>query len=51
MSKWHRIENIDDITITDDDYLDILIDHDRFGNVYVEIPIELIKRVLGINDK
>lgn len=47
MSKWHRIEDPDDITISDDGYLEVLIDQDSFGNVYVEIPIEFIKKVLA----
>jgi hypothetical protein len=48
VSKWHRIEDIKDIEISQDGAdLEVLIGQDYFGNVYVEIPIELIKKVLA----
>jgi hypothetical protein len=49
MSTWHTIMDKENITLSEGgSLLDILLDHDDFGNIYVEIPVELIKEVLGV---
>ena len=43
MSKWHDITDKDDVSISEDgNSLQICFDSDYDGNIWVEIPLELL---------
>ncbi len=43
MSKWHDITDKDDVSISEDGKsLQICFDSDHNGNIWVEIPLELL---------
>ena len=47
MSTWYEVKNKDDISISDDGKeLEVLFKNDKWGNHYIEIPIEFIKELL-----
>jgi hypothetical protein len=47
MSEWFDIESKDDIEISEDgETLEILFNTNKFGNQYVEVPIEFITEIL-----
>ena len=47
MSYWHRVDEKEDVEISDDGIdIEILFLSDHQGNHYVEIPIELVKKVI-----
>lgn len=50
MSEWRRITDKDDISLSapPDDVatIDVCIDHNQWGNVYIEIPVEFVEALL-----
>jgi len=43
MSLWHLVKDIEDVELSEDKKtLEVLINSDRNGNNYIEIPIEFI---------
>lgn len=51
MSEWYEVKNPEDIELSDDGkYLDVLFAVNEGGNCYVEIPIELIRKLLDAGE-
>jgi hypothetical protein len=47
MSEWYSVTNPDDVDLSDDKkFVHILFNTNRFGNRYVEIPVELLIKLL-----
>lgn len=46
MSSYRRVEREDVDISHDGETIDVLIDHDGYGNVYIEIPVEYIKELI-----
>ena len=47
MSTWHEVKDKDDIDLSlDKEDLHILFDGDEWGNIYVSVPVKLVKEVL-----
>ena len=43
MSTWYQINDSESIALSEDGKsVEVLFDSDGFGNVYIEIPLELI---------
>jgi hypothetical protein len=53
MSTWITIKDQEDVGYDDgpmsEDYIDVFIGDDQFGNNYVTIPVEFILKVLKDN--
>ena len=50
MSEWWQVKDPDDVDVSDDgETLDVLFNTNYAGNCYVEIPIEFVKKALGID--
>ena len=45
MSRWLEIEDIEDLEV-EGDMLNVLYESDDWGNNYIQIPIEMIKKKL-----
>lgn len=50
MSIWHTVDSKEDIAI-DGDKINILYDSDYNGNMYVEIPLEIMRQIIVDHDK
>ena len=51
MSIWYEIKNPEDIEISEDGKtVEILIGTDYSGNIYVEIPVKILRQKLGLKD-
>ena len=47
MSEWYEIKNQEDIELSEDgESIEVLFNSNKFGNQYVDIPIEFIIKVL-----
>ena len=47
MSYWRKIYDREDVELSEDGkFIEVLYDTDKFGNKYIEIPIEFIREVL-----
>jgi len=52
MSTWYNVKEQEDVEVSNDgETLDILFATDEWGNKYVEIPIEFVKKALEEYDK
>lgn len=50
MSTWIEIKNKEDVELSDDGkHIEVLYSSDKFGNNYIEIPVEFLKSALNIN--
>lgn len=48
MSEWHEVKDADDIRLSDDKkFVQILFNTNDFGNCYVEVPVEMIVKLLA----
>jgi len=48
MSTWHEIKDIEDVSISDDgEFLHVNYDSDYSGNIWMEIPIKFIKKLIA----
>ena len=47
MSEWYEVKDPDDVNLSDDKkFVHILLDTDYFGNRYVEVPVEILVKLL-----
>jgi len=50
MSEWWKVKDPDDVDVSDDgETLDVLFKTHYTGDCYVEIPIDFVKKALGID--
>lgn len=48
MSTWIRVENPEDVELSEDGRtVEVLYSSDKFGNNYIEIPVEFVNKVLS----
>ena len=47
MSEWYEVKDPDDVDLSDDKkFVHILFDTDYFGSRYVEVPVEILVKLL-----
>ena len=47
MSTWYEIKDQEDVKVSEDGKtIEVMFSNDRFGNNYVDIPIEFIENCL-----
>ena len=52
MSLWKKIKDEDDVELSEDGKtLEVLYDTDKQGNYYIEIPIEIVRKAMGLRCK
>lgn len=52
MILWKKIKDQDDVELSEDGKtLEVLYDTDNQGNYYIEIPIEIIRKAMGLKCK
>ena len=50
MSEWFEVKDADDVELSDDGkFVYILFDTDNSGNRYVEVPVEMLVKLLDKN--
>ena len=48
MSEWYEVKDPDDVDLSDDGkFVHVLFDTNRNGNRYAEVPVEMLKKLLG----
>ena len=51
MSEWHEIKDPDSVSLSEDGKtVEILFKTNRNGNVYVEVPVEFLVKLLQKSD-
>jgi hypothetical protein len=47
MNEWYTVKDSDDVSLSKDGKtIDVLFDSNDWGNVYIEIPVEFIAKLL-----
>ena len=48
MSVWYRVEDQECVNLSEDgEFLELMVEPDAFGNVYYQIPVELVAEALS----